>query len=109
MGITLTEAAANKVKELIAEEDNPNLKLRAFVAGGGCSGFLYGFSFDEDINEDDDFVMEFHGITLLVDSMSSQYLSNATIDFVESVYGSSFSIENPDAVSTCGCGSSFSV
>lgn len=109
MNITLTKAAANKVKELIKEENNPQLKLRIGVSGGGCSGLNYAITFDEDINEDDDFVMEFHGITLLVDSMSSQYLSNATIDFVESVYGSSFSIENPDAVSTCGCGSSFSV
>jgi iron-sulfur cluster insertion protein len=109
MNITLTEAAAEKVKELIAEEDNPNLKLRIGVSGGGCSGLNYVVSFDEDVDEEEDFQIEQHGITLLVDVMSAQYLADATIDFSESVYGASFSINNPAATSTCGCGSSFSM
>lgn len=100
--------AVNKVRELLAEENNPNLKLRMFVQGGGCSGFQYGFTFDEDVNEDD-FDLEFDGVHLLVDSMSSQYLQGAEIDYTESLSGSQFSIKNPNAQTTCGCGSSFSM
>ena len=100
--------AAVKVKQLIAEEGNLNLKLRVFVNGGGCSGFQYGFTFDELINEDD-MVMENHGVQLLVDSMSYQYLIGAEIDYQEDLKGAQFIIKNPGAASTCGCGSSFSV
>lgn len=105
--IDLQESAIHKLKALIAEEGNPNLKLRIFVQGGGCSGFQYGFTFDEDQNEDD-FDLEFDGVGLLVDSMSAQYLQGAKIKYVEDTMGSSFSIENPQAQTTCGCGSSFS-
>lgn len=106
--ITLTESAVEKLRELFAEENNPNLKLRVFVQGGGCSGFSYGFSFEEDQNEDDfDFV--FDEIQVLVDAMSMQYLEGATIDYKEEFMESGFVIRNPQAVSTCGCGSSFSV
>lgn len=102
-----TENAALKVKSLIEEEGNPELKLRVFVSGGGCSGFQYGFTFDEIANDDDS---QFHraGVTLLVDPMSYQYLVGAEIDYQESLEGSQFVIKNPNAVSTCGCGSSFS-
>lgn len=103
-----TDAAAEKVRELIQEEGNPELKLRVFVTGGGCSGFQYGFTFDEVAN-DDDATVEKNGVTLLVDPMSYQYLVGAEIDYVESLEGSQFTIKNPNAVSTCGCGSSFSV
>lgn len=106
--VNLNEGAVLKLKELIAEENNPNLKLRVFVQGGGCSGFQYGFTFDEDQNEDD-FEYEFDGVKLLVDSMSAQYLQGAKIRYVEDAMGASFSIDNPTATSTCGCGSSFSV
>ncbi|GJL75379.1 MAG: putative iron-sulfur cluster insertion protein ErpA [Nitrosomonas sp.] len=106
--ILFTENAANKVKELIVEEDNQALKLRVFVSGGGCSGFQYGFTFDELIN-DDDMVMEKNGVQLLVDSMSFQYLVGAEIDYQENIQGAQFVIKNPGASSTCGCGSSFSV
>lgn len=106
--ITLQPAAIAKLKELFAEENNPDLKLRVFVQGGGCSGFQYGFTFDAEVNEDD-FELEFDGVHLTVDAMSSSYLQNAEIDFVESLNGSSFSIKNPQAQTTCGCGSSFSV
>ena len=106
--IKMNDSAVTKVKELIAEEDNPNLKLRMFVQGGGCSGFQYGFTFDEEQNEDD-FDLEFNGVHLLVDSMSSQYLQGAEIDYTESLNGSQFSIKNPQATTTCGCGSSFGV
>lgn len=105
--INMNDAAVKKVKELLAEENNPNLKLRMFVQGGGCSGFQYGFTFDEEQNEDD-FNLEFNGVHLLVDAMSSQYLQGAEIDYVESLAGSQFSIKNPQAKTTCGCGSSFS-
>jgi len=105
--ITLSEAAADKVRDLIAEENNPNIKLRIFVQGGGCSGMQYGFTFDEMVNEDD-FDLELDGVHLLVDSMSSQYLQGAKINYKEDLMGSSFSIENPNAQTTCGCGSSFS-
>jgi len=102
-----TDNAAAKVAELIAEEGNPDLKLRVFVTGGGCSGFQYGFTFDEIANEDDS-AYEKNGVTLLVDPMSYQYLAGAEIDYVESIEGSQFTIKNPNATSTCGCGSSFS-
>ena len=104
----MNPGAINKIKELLAEENNPNLKLRMFVQGGGCSGFQYGFTFDEEANEDD-FDFEFDGVHLLVDSMSSQYLQGAEIDYTESLQGSQFSIKNPNAQTTCGCGSSFSM
>ena len=103
-----TDAAAAKVNELIQEEGNPALKLRVFVTGGGCSGFQYGFTFDE-IVYDDDTQVEKNGVTLLIDPMSYQYLVGAEIDYVESLEGSQFTIKNPNAQSTCGCGSSFSV
>ncbi|GKS68542.1 iron-sulfur cluster insertion protein [Nitrosomonas sp. PY1] len=106
--LSFTDNAAVKVKQLIEEEGNLNLKLRVFVNGGGCSGFQYGFTFDELINEDD-MVMENHGVQLLVDSMSYQYLIGAEIDYQEDLKGSQFIIRNPGATSTCGCGSSFSV
>ncbi|MEZ7911877.1 MAG: iron-sulfur cluster insertion protein ErpA [Propionivibrio sp.] len=102
-----TDSAANKVKELIEEEGNPELKLRVFVTGGGCSGFQYGFTFDEVANEDDA-TMEKNGVTLLVDPMSYQYLVGAEIDYTEGLEGAQFVIKNPNATSTCGCGSSFS-
>ncbi|MDK9726434.1 MAG: iron-sulfur cluster insertion protein ErpA [Sterolibacteriaceae bacterium MAG5] len=105
--IVFTDNAANKVKELIQEEGNPELKLRVFVTGGGCSGFQYGFTFEESANEDDT-AMEKNGVTLLVDPMSYQYLVGAEIDYTEGLQGSQFVIKNPNAQSTCGCGSSFS-
>ena len=105
--VTVTPNAIAKVKELIAEENAPNIKLRMVVSGGGCSGFQYGFTFEEQAQEDDwDF--EFDGIHLLIDPMSSQYLQGAEVDYTESLQGSQFSIKNPQAQSTCGCGSSFS-
>ncbi|MBK7354416.1 MAG: iron-sulfur cluster insertion protein ErpA [Nitrosomonas sp.] len=106
--LAFTDSAANKVKQLIEEEGNPNLKLRVFVSGGGCSGFQYGFTFDESENEDD-IVIEKEKVKLLVDSMSYQYLIGAEIDYVENSQGAQFVIKNPSAASTCGCGSSFSV
>ena len=106
--MNILPGAVAKLQELFAEENNPNIKLRVFVQGGGCSGFQYGFTFDEEQNEDD-FNFEFDGVHLLVDSMSSQYLNGAEIDFTESLSGSQFSIKNPNAQTTCGCGSSFSV
>ncbi|WP_298604171.1 iron-sulfur cluster insertion protein ErpA [Zoogloea sp.] len=106
--LVFTDSAANKVKELIIEEGNPDLKLRVFVNGGGCSGFQYGFTFDEILN-DDDTVMEKDGVMLLIDPMSYQYLVGAEIDYTEGLEGSQFVIRNPNATSTCGCGSSFSV
>ncbi|WP_150430324.1 iron-sulfur cluster insertion protein ErpA [Dechloromonas sp. CZR5] len=102
-----TDSAAGKVKELIEEEGNPALKLRVFVTGGGCSGFQYGFTFDEEVNEDDT-TMEKNGVTLLIDPMSFQYLVGAEIDYSEGLEGAQFVIRNPNATSTCGCGSSFS-
>jgi iron-sulfur cluster insertion protein len=105
--LNFTDTAASKVKELIAEEGNPELKLRVFVTGGGCSGFQYGFTFDEVTNEDDT-VMEKNGVSLLIDPMSYQYLVGAEIDYSEGLEGSQFVIKNPNAQSTCGCGSSFS-
>ncbi|KAF7600572.1 MAG: iron-sulfur cluster insertion protein ErpA [Candidatus Dactylopiibacterium carminicum] len=106
--ILFTDAAANKVKELIDEEGNTELKLRVFVSGGGCSGFQYGFTFDEEVNEDDT-EMKKNGVTLLIDSMSYQYLVGAEIDYTDGLEGSQFVIRNPNATTTCGCGSSFSV
>ena len=105
--LVFTDSAANKVKELIDEEGNPALKLRVFVTGGGCSGFQYGFTFDEEVNEDDT-TMEKNGVMLLIDPMSYQYLVGAEIDYSEGFEGSQFVIRNPNATSTCGCGSSFS-
>ena len=105
--LIFTDSAANKVKELILEEGNPELKLRVFVTGGGCSGCQYGFTFDEVTNEDDT-TMEKNGVTLLIDPMSFQYLVGAEIDYSEGLQGSQFVIKNPNATSTCGCGSSFS-
>lgn len=102
-----TDSAASKVRELIEEEGNPELKLRVFVTGGGCSGFQYGFTFDE-VAAEDDTVIEKSGVTLLVDPMSYQYLVGAEIDYTEGLEGSQFVIKNPNASSTCGCGSSFS-
>lgn len=102
-----TDNAAEKVKDLIAEEGNPDLKLRVFVQGGGCSGFQYGFTFDEIVNEDDTAINK-SGVTLLVDSMSYQYLVGAEIDYKEDLDGAQFVIKNPNASTTCGCGSSFS-
>lgn len=104
--LVFTDNAANKVKELIQEEGNPELKLRVFVTGGGCSGFQYGFTFEETSNEDDT-AMEKNGVTLLIDPMSYQYLVGAEIDYTEGLQGSQFVIKNPNATSTCGCGSSF--
>ena len=106
--LTITDSAVTKISALIAEENNPDLKLRTFVQGGGCSGFQYEFTFDEDEN-DDDFVIERANIKILIDSMSMQYLTGAVIDYKEDLSGSSFSIKNPNAQTTCGCGSSFSV
>lgn len=105
--LLFTDSAANKVKELIVEEGNPELKLRVFVTGGGCSGFQYGFTFDEVTNEDDT-ILQKNGVTLLIDPMSFQYLVGAEIDYSEGLQGSQFVIKNPNATSTCGCGSSFS-
>ena len=106
--LVFTDAAATKVKTLIDEEGNPELKLRVFVTGGGCSGFQYGFTFDEEV-ADDDTRMEKNGVTLLIDPMSYQYLVGAEIDYQEGLEGAQFVIKNPNASSTCGCGSSFSV
>lgn len=105
--LLFTDSAAAKVKALIDEEGNPELKLRVFVQGGGCSGFQYGFTFDEAVNEDDT-AMEKNGVTLLIDSMSYQYLVGAEIDYKEDLEGAQFVIKNPNATTTCGCGSSFS-
>ncbi len=102
-----TDSAAVKVRQLIDEEGNNELKLRVFVTGGGCSGFQYGFTFDEEVAEEDT-VLQKNGVTLLVDSMSYQYLVGAEIDYTEGVEGAQFVIKNPNATSTCGCGSSFS-
>lgn len=105
--LVFTDAAATKVGELIREESNPNLKLRVFVQGGGCSGFQYGFTFDENVEEGDTQV-DNQGVTLLIDPMSIQYLAGAEIDYKEGIEGAQFVIRNPNASTTCGCGSSFS-
>ena len=106
--ITVTESAKAKISDLLAEEGNPNLYLRTFVQGGGCSGFSYGFTFDE-IQNEDDFEMPLGESKILIDAMSMQYLQGANINYKESLMGSQFEITNPNAQSTCGCGSSFSV
>lgn len=106
--LLFTDSAANKVKQLIEEEGNVDLKLRVFVSGGGCSGFQYGFTFDEVANEDDT-VLNKNGVQLLIDPMSFQYLVGAEIDYTEGLEGAQFVIKNPNATTTCGCGSSFSV
>ena len=105
--ITITESASLKIADILAEENNPNIKVRMFVQGGGCSGMQYGFTMDEEKNEDD-WEIPAGNSTVLVDSMSMQYVENATIDFVDDLQGSRFSIKNPNAQTTCGCGSSFS-
>jgi iron-sulfur cluster insertion protein len=106
--LLFTDAAAAKVRELVAEENNPNLKLRVYISGGGCSGFQYGFTFDEQRAEDD-LAVEKQGVTLIVDPLSLQYLMGAEIDYAENLHGAQFVIRNPNAKTTCGCGSSFSV
>lgn len=106
--VIISDSAVAKIADLLAEENNPKLKLRTFVQGGGCSGFQYGFTFDEETNEDD-FEFSKNGITILIDAMSMQYMIGAVIDYTEEMMGSSFVIKNPNAQSTCGCGSSFSV
>ena len=106
--LTITENAIAKIKEVIEEEGNLELKLRIFVQGGGCSGFSYGFTLDE-IQNEDDFTINSHGISVLVDSMSIQYLQGAEINYIDDISGSQFTIKNPNAETTCGCGSSFSM
>ena len=105
--LVFTDSAADKVRQLVDEEGNPDLKLRVFVQGGGCSGFQYGFTFDEEVGEDDT-VMDKNGVTLLIDAMSYQYLVGAEIDYKDDLQGAQFVIKNPNASTTCGCGSSFS-
>jgi iron-sulfur cluster insertion protein len=106
--IEITDSAAIKIADILAEENNPKIMLRTFVQGGGCSGMQYGFTLDEEQNEDD-FVIEKSGISMLIDAMSMQYLQGATIDYREDLTGNQFVIKNPNAQTTCGCGSSFSV
>ena len=106
--LELKPSAVEKIRDILAEENNPKIKLRIFVQGGGCSGMQYGFTLDEETNEDD-FSMDFDGVQLLIDSMSSQYLQGATVDYKEDLMGSEFKIINPNAQTSCGCGSSFSV
>lgn len=106
--LTFTDSARNRIAEIIAEENNPSLRLRVFVQGGGCSGFRYGFTLEEDQN-DDDFVISLGQCEALIDSMSMMYLQGAKIDYTEGLMGSQFVIENPTATTTCGCGSSFSI
>lgn len=108
ISMSFTDSAARKVKALIEEEENSNLKLRVFVTGGGCSGFEYGFTFDEDL-EDDDTTIEKEGVQLVVDSLSFQYLAGAEIDYREDLQGSRFVVTNPNASTTCGCGNSFAI
>lgn len=106
--VKFTDAAAEKVKCLIEEEKNPNLKLRLYISGGGCSGFQYGFSFDENVSEGD-ITVENGDVALVIDPMSIQYLMGSEVDYVENLEGSQFVVRNPNATTTCGCGSSFSV
>ena len=106
--VGFTESAANKVNVLVAEENNPDLKLRVSVDGGGCSGFQYGFAFDENVS-DDDTVVEVNGATMVIDVSSMQYLNGSEVDYLEGLEGARFVVNNPNAKSTCGCGSSFSV
>ncbi len=106
--LTFTDAAANKVKSLISEEENTELKLRVYITGGGCSGFQYGFTFDEKVN-DGDLIVENGGVQLVIDPMSLQYLIGGTVDYTEGLEGSRFVVNNPNAFTTCGCVSSFSI
>ena len=106
--LIFSDAAASKVRLLMQEEENRSLKLRVFVTGGGCSGFEYGFTFDEDV-EDDDTRIDNGGITLLIDALSYQYLAGSVVDYKEDLQGSRFTVENPNAITTCGCGNSFSL
>lgn len=106
--LIFTDAAAKKVKSLIEGEDNPNLRLRVYITGGGCSGFQYGFTFDDQVNEGD-LTIENQDVGLVVDPMSLQYLIGGTVDYTEGLDGSRFVVQNPNASSTCGCGSSFSI
>jgi iron-sulfur cluster insertion protein len=106
--VEITESAKAKIADIFQEENNPNLKLRTFVQGGGCSGMQYGFTFDEEQN-DDDFDIDIGSTKLLIDAVSMQYLAGAVIDYKEDIMGSNFSIRNPNAQTTCGCGSSFSM
>lgn len=107
MQIELKPSAVAKIRDILAEENNAELKLRIFVQGGGCSGMQYGFTLDESVN-DDDFTVQYDGVCLLVDSMSSQYLQGASVDYQEDLMGAEFKITNPNAQTSCGCGSSFS-
>ena len=106
--LTFSAAAAQRVGALIAEEENPNLKLRVYITGGGCSGFQYGFTFDESVNDGDTTIVN-SGVTLVVDPMSLQYLVGGQVDYTEGLEGSRFFVNNPNATTTCGCGASFSV
>lgn len=106
--LTITDAAAHKVQQLITEEANPELALRVYIVGGGCAGFQYGFAFDQNCNPDDTIITK-NSIRVLVDALSQQYLFGATIDYVENLQGAHFVVKNPNANTTCGCGSSFSV
>lgn len=106
--LQFTDAAAKKVKNLIADEENPELKLRVYITGGGCSGFQYGFTFDDQMN-DGDMTIEKQGVSLVVDPMSLQYLVGGSVDYTEGLEGSRFIVTNPNAKTTCGCGSSFSI
>ena len=106
--ITLSDRAAGKIKELVSEEENTDLKLRVFITGGGCSGFQYGFSFDEDAEEDDTRI-ERDGVTVLVDPLSFPYLAGSEVDYTEGLEGSRFIVNNPNATTTCGCGASFAI
>ncbi len=108
MNIEITENCVERIKDLLIDEGNPDLCLRVFVQGGGCSGFSYGFTFDETVNEDD-FTLEKDSVKFLIDSMSYQYLEGSRIDYKDDLNGSEFVISNPNAVTTCGCGSSFSI
>lgn len=105
--VTITDTAFARINELLTEENNPKLKLRVFVQGGGCSGMEYGFTFDEEQNEDD-FMFDNDGVSVLIDSMSMQYLTGAVVDFKDDLNGTRFTIDNPNAETSCGCGSSFS-
>ena len=107
--ITVTDSAVEKLKEIIKEEDNPDIKIRMFISGGGCSGMQYGFTLEEEPANEDDFDLEVApGVHMLVDAMSGQYVQGAEVDWQESAQGSQFAIKNPNASTTCGCGSSFS-
>jgi len=106
--MVLSDSAANKIRELVLEEQNPDLKLRVYIIGGGCSGFQYGFAFEEEI-EEGDFLIENDGVSMMVDPMSFPYLMGSVVNYKEDLQGSRFVIENPNAKTTCGCGSSFSI